>query len=43
MKKEKVILPLTNLTPLVKGIAKTFGEDCEVVLHDGNREDAEGR
>ena len=40
MKKEKVILSLANLTPIVKRIAKTFGEDCEVVLHDSNRENA---
>jgi predicted transcriptional regulator YheO len=25
---------LTSLIPLVEGIAKTFGENCEVVLHD---------
>jgi len=25
---------LESIKPLVKGIAKTFGKDCEVVLHD---------
>ncbi len=25
---------LENMKPVVKGIAKTFGKDCEVVLHD---------
>jgi len=25
---------LSNLTSIAKGIAKTFGEDCEVVVQD---------
>lgn len=31
---------LTILRPLVEGIAKTFGRDCEVVLHDFRRPDS---
>lgn len=35
MEQEKKIHPyLKTLMPLVDGIAKTFGSDCEVVLHD---------
>ena len=34
MEKRKINPILLNLAPVVRGIAKTFGKDCEVLLHD---------
>jgi len=34
MKKDKINPLLLNFAPVVKGIAKTFGKGCEVLLHD---------
>jgi len=34
MEKRKINPFLASFIPVVKGIAKTFGKDCEVLLHD---------
>ena len=34
MEKRKINPILLSFAPIVKGIAKTFGKDCEVLLHD---------
>jgi len=34
MEKRKINPLLASFIPVVKGIAKTFGKDCEVLLHD---------
>lgn len=34
---ERLIDKYNHLGPLIKGIAKTFGQNCEVVLHDYNQ------
>jgi len=34
MEKRKINPLLACLVPIVKGIAKTFGKDCEVLIHD---------
>jgi predicted transcriptional regulator YheO len=36
MGKRKINPILLSFTPIVKAIAKTFGKDCEVLLHDAN-------
>jgi len=36
MEKRKINPILLKFVPVVKGIAKTFGKDCEVLLHDAN-------
>jgi len=36
MKKRKINPLLANFIPAVKAIAKTFGPDCEVLIHDVN-------
>ena len=34
MEKRKINVILASFIPIVKGIAKTFGNDCEVLVHD---------
>ena len=34
MEKREINPILLSFAPVVKGIAKTFGKDCEVLLHD---------
>jgi len=36
MEKRKINPILTNFIPAVKALAKTFGPDCEVLLHDAS-------
>jgi len=36
MEKRKVNPLLASFIPVIKGIAKTFGKDCEVLLHDAS-------
>ena len=37
MEKRKINPILLSFAPIVKGIAKTFGKDCEVLLHDTSK------